>query len=70
MQASVYGAQRILPILPRALYLESGILGERRLFGGDGSAAFFNDFLLAVSLFRFFVQMRKSEKVKKFISRA
>jgi hypothetical protein len=62
MQASVYGAQRILFALPRALHLESGILGERRLFAGDDSAAFPDDFLLAVSLFRFFVQMRESEK--------
>jgi hypothetical protein len=54
VQASVYGAQRVLPELPRALHLESGIVGERRLFGGDGSTAFLNDFLLAVSLFRIF----------------
>jgi hypothetical protein len=57
MQTPVYGAQRILSALPGALHLESGILGKRRLFGGDGVAAFRDDFLLAVSFFRFFVQM-------------
>jgi hypothetical protein len=65
VQASVYGAQRVLPNLSRALHLESGILGECRLSGSDGFATFLNNFLLAVFLFRNFLQMnlkRKSEK--------
>ncbi len=37
-------------------------MGERWLFDSDGSAAFFNDFLLAVSLFRVFIQMSEYEK--------
>jgi len=52
VQASVYGAQGVLPELSRALHLESGIAGERRLFNSDGAAAFLDDFLLAFLILR------------------
>jgi hypothetical protein len=48
MQASVYDKPGILPALSRALHLESGILGKRRLSFNDDSAAVFDDSLLAV----------------------
>jgi len=51
VQASVYGAERILPALPGTLHLESGILGECRLSDGDGRAARLDDFALGFSFF-------------------
>ncbi len=57
MQASVYGKRRVLPALSHALHLESGILGKRRLPGGNDSTAVFNDFLLAVFVSRIFYQV-------------
>jgi len=63
MQASVYGAKRVLPKLSRALHVEPGILGECRLSTGDGCAAFPDDILLAVSFFWFFIQVNEKAKV-------
>ena len=51
MQASVFGAEGVLPALSRTLHLEPGILGERRLSVGNDSAAVCYDFFLAVFLF-------------------
>jgi hypothetical protein len=47
-----------MPALPRTLHLESRILGKRRLSFGDGRAAFFDDFILAVFSFRTFYAMK------------
>lgn len=58
MQASVYGGQRILPELPGAIHLESGIIGERRLSAGDDRAARSDDFTLGFLIFRVFVQIK------------
>jgi hypothetical protein len=57
MQASVYGNGEILPALPRALHLESGILGKCRLSFGNDSSAIFDDFLLAFSFSRSIFQI-------------
>ncbi len=65
VQASVYDTQGILPALPRALHLESGILDKRRVSFGDDSAAVFDDFLLAVFIFRISFPMRKGKKGKR-----
>jgi hypothetical protein len=51
MQASVFDAEGILPALSRAIHLEPGILGKRRLSVGDDSAAVCYDFFLDVFLF-------------------
>jgi hypothetical protein len=58
MQAPVSGKQGILPALPCALHMESGIMDKRRLPAGDGSANFHGRFSLAVFLFRDFFQIR------------
>ena len=60
MQTPVYGKQGILPALPRAVHLESGILGKRRLSDRDDRADFFNRFRLAVFLFRGIFQIKFS----------
>jgi len=57
LQTPVSGKQGILPALPCALHMESGIMGERRLSAGDDSADFLGRFLLAVSLVRDFFQV-------------
>ena len=52
MQASFSGKTRILPEMPRALHLESGIVGKHGLSGhNDRPAAGFDDFILAVFIF-------------------
>lgn len=58
VQASVYGTQRVLPALSRALHLESGIVGEYGLFTGDDSAAFPDDFVLVFLFLRNFLSLR------------
>ena len=57
MQASVYGKRRILPALSRALRLESGILGKRRLSNRNDSAGFHRNFLLDFSFSRSIFQI-------------
>jgi len=54
LQTPVSGKQGILPELSRALHLESGILGKRRLSVGDDSADFYGFIRLALFLFRDF----------------
>jgi hypothetical protein len=58
VQAPVYGIQGILPELPRALYMESGVLGKRRLFAGDDFAARPDDFILVFLFFRNFISVK------------
>ncbi len=57
MQTPVSGKQGILPELPRAIHLESGIVGKRRLSGCDDSADLCDYFCLAIFLFRSFFQI-------------
>ncbi len=57
MQASVYGKPGILPALPGALHLESGILGKCGLSDDDDSAAVPADFLLVVFVSRCFYEI-------------
>lgn len=52
MQATVFGGEGILSEMPAALYLESGILGERRLPDGDDCSAARFDIFILVFLFR------------------
>jgi hypothetical protein len=61
MQASFYGKPGILPALSRAIHLESGILGKRRLSFNDDSTAVFDDFLLVVFISRSFFQIDTSK---------
>lgn len=58
MQTTVSGKQGILPALSRALHLESGIMGKRRLSDSDDYADFINNFRLALFLFRFFLPLK------------
>ncbi len=52
MQTSVSGKQRILPEMSRALHLESGIVGKRRLsFADDAVSAIVSAVFLAVFLY-------------------
>lgn len=57
MQASVYGKPRILSALSRTLHLESGIVDKFGLSFVDGCAAFLDDFVLDVFLFRFYLSL-------------
>ena len=58
MQATFFGGQGILPEMPAALHLGSGILGERRMFNGDGSAAVRSGVFIFIFVFcRHFLQM-------------
>jgi hypothetical protein len=57
LQAPFPGKKGILPELPRAFDMESGILGERRLPGGDDSTDFYASFFLADLLFRDFLSL-------------
>lgn len=64
MQASLFGKRRILPALPRTLYVESGILDERRLpLNDDGRAAASGAFILAVFVYGNFLSMNFLEKL-------
>jgi len=57
MQTPLSGKSGILPALPRALHLESGILGKSGLSVADDSAAFCDDFVLVFSFSRLFYKM-------------
>jgi hypothetical protein len=58
MQATFFGGQGILPEMPAALHLESGILGKCRLSDGDDySAARLDVSILVFLLCRAFSQM-------------
>ncbi len=65
MQASVYGKRGILPVLSRALRLESGILGKYGLSFADDFTVVFDDFLLAVFVSRNFYKIDFSKGVNK-----
>jgi hypothetical protein len=58
MQTSVSGKQKNLPELRRALHMESGIMGKRRLSDDDDPADFYDSLHLALFLFRIFFQVR------------
>jgi hypothetical protein len=62
LQTTVSGGKGILSKLSRTLYLESGIVGERRLSFGDDRAAFSDDFVLVISVSRFFYSIESNEK--------
>jgi len=57
LQTPVSGKQRDLPELPWALHLESGIVGQCRLFAGHDFADFYDCFYLDFFLFRDFFQV-------------
>jgi hypothetical protein len=67
MQTPVYGKQGILPALSRALHLESGILGKRRLFVGDDRTDFYTGFSMAGFLFRDIFQINQPRTNTKFL---
>jgi hypothetical protein len=58
MQTTVSGKQGILPALPSALHMESGIMGKRRLSDRNDRADIFNRFRLALFLFRDIFQIK------------
>ena len=63
MQTPFSGKRGILPALPRAIHVESGIVGKRRLpDGNDCHPAFFNDFVLDVYVSRNFCKMIFTEE--------
>jgi hypothetical protein len=60
MQTPVSGGKGFLPALPAALRVESGIVGKYGLsFNDDRRAAFCDDFVLAVFLFRIFYEIEE-----------
>ncbi len=66
MQTPFSGKSGILPELPRALHLESGIVGKYGLSDGNGCGPAFSDaFVLDVFLSRRFYQINKREKGEK-----
>jgi hypothetical protein len=57
VQTTFSGKTRILPALPRAQHPKSRFLGKHELSSADDSAAFSDDFVLAVFLSRNFYKM-------------
>jgi hypothetical protein len=57
VQTPLSGKSGILPALPSALHLESGIVGKSGLSPADDSAAFFDDFILDVFISRIFYKI-------------
>ena len=61
MQTTLFGGQGILPEMPAALHLESGILGKCRLSDGDDCfAARLDIFILVFLLCRDFYEINQS----------
>lgn len=65
VQTPVYGAQGFLPQLSWTLYMESRVVGKRRVLCGNGFAACLDDFALGFPFFRVFIQV---ELLTAFIS--